>query len=253
MIHRVNDSLAVAYYYGYDHDGQRLWLIGISEGPIETGQAIRFEFQSVEGGSFGHFDSQQIIRSDWGSGVLLLLDCNSATMKMYHGYKRRVLQLDRLAVTSGTACAGQEYGEATDSVTGSWYEEQTSGQGFSVHKIDENRGVIYFYGYTDEGARLWLIGTWEQGLGFGNDITIEMMQASGGYFGSFDPDQIVRERWGDLTIRFDDCTQGWARLDGIHGVQEFDLDLLADTFGLECSLSGSENPQKFRGVSRVPE
>ena len=234
MMHSVNENLAVGYFYGYDNEGGRLWLIGISEGPFEWGVPAVFEAQYAIGGSFDAFTPANVVRVDWGTFVFTQWDCDRATIEMLGAHGDKTVHVIRLAGTWGTHCSGAETPVATDAVTGSWYDEETSGQGFSLHKIAVDRGVVYFYGFDGAGENLWLTGVWEHEWSFGDEITIEMLQASGGTFDEVDPQRILRELWGTLQLRFDDCDNGWARLEGVDGIQEFNLSLLAGSLGLDC-------------------
>ena len=234
MIHSVSEDLAVGYFYGYDGAGGRLWLIGVSEGPFEWGEPALFEAQYATGGSFTGFDPGDVTRVEWGIFTVTLWDCDRATIEMLGRDGEKLTHLVRLAATSGTPCAGAGTPVSTDAVTGSWFENATSGQGFSVHKIDADSGVVYFYGFDEDGGNLWLTGTWTSEWAFGDVLVLEMLQASGGTFGQVDPELVLREPWGTLELRFDDCTSGWARLEGVDGMQELDLDLLAGSLGLEC-------------------
>ena len=234
MLHSVNNDLAVGYFYGYDENGDRLWLIGVSEGPFIWNEPALFEAQVVEGGSFTEFDTENIVNSDWGTFEITQLDCDSASLDLNGTLGEKTLQLIRLAKVAGSKCAGETLAQATDSVTGSWYDPLTSGQGFAVHKISDDRGALYFYGYNDEGEHLWLIGVWEEELVFGEQVIIELDQASGGTFDLVDPADIKIEPWGTLRLRFDDCESGWAKLEGLDGSQELDLALLAGSLGLDC-------------------
>ena len=234
VFHSVTEDLAVGYFYGYDDDGNRLWLVGTSEGPFVWDSTIIFEAITVDGGWYGDIEPELIQRSEWGAFEITLRDCEYATASIYGDLGEKDFQLQRIAGVSGTACGGDETTVPTDSVTGSWYEPETSGQGFAVHKISEDRGVVYFYGFDDEGANLWLLGVWEEPLEFGQELTIPLDQTSGGFFGQFDPEDIVVEPWGTLLIRFDDCENGIAIMNGLDGRQELDIHLLAGSFGLEC-------------------
>ncbi len=236
MIHSVDEELAVGYFYGYDNEGDRLWLIGVSEGPFVWGEPALFEAQYVVGGSFTDFNVDEVIRSDWGTYQFTQWDCDTATIDMHGAHGAKTLQVVRLAATSGTKCSGAGFIEGSDAITGSWYENETSGQGFSIHKIANDHGVVYFYGYNDDGENLWLIGVWEIELVYGQEFVIELDQASGGTFDLVDPAQIIREHWGTLTLRLDDCKSGWAKLEGLDGFQELELTLLAGSLGLECPV-----------------
>ena len=235
MLHSVNENLTVGYFYGYDDEGGRLWLIGISEGPFEWGVPAVFGAQYAIGGSFDEFTPANVVRVDWGTFVFTQWECDRATIEMLGEHGEKTVHVTRLARTSGTNCSDAKTQIATDAVTGSWYDEEKSGQGFSVHKIAVDRGVVYFYGFDDAGKNLWLTGVWENEWSFGDEIAIDMLQASGGKFNEVDSQLVLREFWGTLQLRFDDCDNGWARLEGIDGIQEFDLTLLAGSLGLGCT------------------
>lgn len=47
----------------------------------------------------------------------------------------------RLANSSGDYCAAEKPAGFTDSVTGTWFDPATAGQGFAIQKINENSGT----------------------------------------------------------------------------------------------------------------
>lgn len=237
MLHSVHETLAVGYFYGFDREGDPLWLIGVSEGPFDWGVPIVFEAQYTGGGSFTDFDPDQVVRAEWGQFSFMQWDCDRATMEMAGEHGAKKIHVIRLAQTSGTKCSGANAPAQTDSVSGSWFEPSTTGQGLALHVIAADHGVVYFYGYDDLGGNLWLTGEWDDEWSFGDEMMVEMLRVSGGTFDLIDPEQVVRETWGTLQLRFDDCDSAWARLEGIDGVQELDLVLLAGSLGLECNLS----------------
>ena len=240
MVHSVNDELAVAYYYGFDNEGERFWSIGVYQGPILWGQAVTFDAVQVTGGSFGDFSQADIQESPWGYMRFTLPSCDGGSIYVggkFPGYVPQgfLTSVVRLEPTAGFACDGPYSQQPVDGITGSWYDPDSSGQGFAVHKIDSDTGVIYFYGFDDAGKPLWLIGTWQGLVSFGSELELQMNQVTGGTFEVVDPEQITETPWGNLRIRFDGCASGWAELSGEDGTQEFDLTLLAGSEGIECS------------------
>lgn len=128
-------------------------------------------------------------------------------------------------------------------VTGSWYEPSTSGQGFVLHPIDDNRTLYSFYGFENDGTPLWLIGVGEEVLEPGKSTVVTMHLASGGNFGTFDPDDINREVWGTVKITFNTCAKGTADFDGLSGKQFMQMVHLAGVSGMECYAQTPPKPE----------
>jgi hypothetical protein len=119
-------------------------------------------------------------------------------------------------------------------LTGSWYDPAMNGQGFSLHFVSRDQFVVYFFGYTDNGERLWMIGVHDDGLRLGEDVSIDLLEGSGGRFNGFDADVVSTLPWGSLDIRFLDCLSARATLNGLDGYQEMNLVRLAGVEGLNC-------------------
>jgi len=128
-------------------------------------------------------------------------------------------------------------------VTGSWYDPSTSGQGFVLHAIDDNRTLISFYSFESDGTPLWLTGVGEGVLEVGRSIEVTMYIASGGDFGTFSPEQIDAIPWGTLNITFNTCRKATAELDGQAGEQTLDMERLAGMEGLECYAKTPPGPR----------
>lgn len=235
MLHSTERESAVMYFYGFDADGNHIWLLSQSEGPFAWGEPIPFETFIASGGGFEEFDKSQVTVVPWGVAEVTLENCLQGKAFFSGPDGEKSLDFERLGTVAGSHCNEIGVDEPRTSVTGSWYELETSGQGFSIHKVSADRGVAYFYGYDDDGSRLWLIGTWNESFEFGKTIELPLKWVTGGTWDVVDPADILREDWGMLSLRFDDCDSGEAILEGIHGRQELDLVRLAGAFGLECT------------------
>jgi beta-glucanase (GH16 family) len=90
---------------------------------------------------------------------------------------------------------GQEF-------TGSWYNENQSGHGFSIAFGQLQNGVpiaaVYWYTYDSDGNPIFLVGS---GVLNGSVLELELDSPSGMKYGEFDPDSVVRESAG--SVRFD--------------------------------------------------
>ncbi len=105
----------------------------------------------------------------------------------------------------------------TPGLTGAWYNNTQSGQGFNVEVLANNRLDAFWYVFDSNGNNLWLTGV---GNYSGNTATLNIIQTTGGLFPpAFDPTQIVRGNWGTLTLTFTDCNNGtatWTPIDTTH-------------------------------------
>ena len=93
--------------------------------------------------------------------------------------------------------------------------------------------VIYYYGHSVSGQRLWLISeNYIEDIAFNQAVTLKMLEIVDGTFGNpvFEPTS-----WGDLTIEFADCDTGHAILDGLDGSISFDFIRLTGLENIDCS------------------
>lgn len=99
-------------------------------------------------------------------------------------------------------------------LSGAWFDPARSGEGFFVLVTDAST-VVTYYGYDRNGARLWLVTDANaSNPAPGESINFSVFQGSAGQFGLPLP-QI--ERWGSLSLRFDDCRHAEFSLSGLDG------------------------------------
>ena len=128
-------------------------------------------------------------------------------------------------------------------ITGSWYDPETSGQGFVLHPVNDALTAFSFYGFENDGTPLWLTGVSENRLETAYPSEFKMYINSGGNFGSFTPEQISEEEWGSMKITFDTCSKARAELDGISGQQTMNMVRLARLEGMECDHQTPPKPE----------
>lgn len=122
------------------------------------------------------------------------------------------------------------------SLSGSWFNVQTSGQGFNLDLVSANRFLLYFYGYNNAGKQLWLYGDYNPGnatFAWNKPLTLNMYVLEGGGFQNFlaPPSRV----WGTARIIFETCARATIELTGEEGTQILQLDKLNTTMGLNCS------------------
>jgi hypothetical protein len=121
-------------------------------------------------------------------------------------------------------------------LTGLWYEPATSGQGVNLLFIDERHFLLTFYGYRNNGERLWLIGDFNGSIDFGRSLHFDLFEATGGVFEHLDPTAIRRPLWGSGELRIDRCNQAQLRMTGNDGSQLLDLVKIAGVAALDCAV-----------------
>jgi hypothetical protein len=115
---------------------------------------------------------------------------------------------------------------------GLFYDPNNSGHGLDVNN-HEQALIIYYYGHSETGQRLWLISeNYYEDIVFNQAITLSMLEIVNGTFGNpvFDPTV-----WGELTIEFADCDTGHAMLDGVDGNISFDFVRLTGLQEVDCN------------------
>jgi len=127
------------------------------------------------------------------------------------------------------------------SFTGSWYNADQSGHGFSVEVLPDGRAVIYWYVYNPDGTPTFLVALGDID---GDTIHADVYHHTGMPFGSFDNSALVQTHWGTLNFTISDCntaTLSYASTMSIEG-QPFgngtiDLERLSSVAGLKCTAS----------------
>jgi hypothetical protein len=94
--------------------------------------------------------------------------------------------------------------------SGSWYNPDQSGHGFSVEYsvLDDESSVVvaYWYVYDSEGNPIYLIGVGEPQED--NSVTLVFEAPYGMKFGEFDPDSTIRGDGGSGVFTFEDSESG---------------------------------------------
>ena len=122
-----------------------------------------------------------------------------------------------------------------------WFDPARSGEGFMLEILADERAVMYWFTYDDEGRQDWYIA---EGEIRGNRILFpELIRVSGGEFGpGFDPDKVVRTPVGSASFIWSSCDSGamkWT-LDGSEDTPvrqgRMELVRLSRVMGIDCGL-----------------
>ena len=92
---------------------------------------------------------------------------------------------------------------------GIWYNPEHDGEGFFIHIDDQLMITVAWYTFDDEGNQMWLIGT--DSSTDRSVVRVRLFQPQGTHFGfQFNSQQVIKERWGLLTLRFESCNKAVA-------------------------------------------
>ena len=119
-------------------------------------------------------------------------------------------------------------------LAGLWYDSDSDGEGFNFIVMNGNT-LVFYYGYTATGERLWLVSETKSGVPSVNEpITIQMYTTSGGTFDApaKTPEALID--WGEMVITFTGCTDATVTLNGLDGDKSLNLVKLAGIVESTC-------------------
>ncbi|MDX1571017.1 MAG: endonuclease [Xanthomonadales bacterium] len=124
-------------------------------------------------------------------------------------------------------------------LSGLWFDPDLGGEGYNVIVADGGT-VVFFYGYSVSGERLWLVSeTLPVPWRFRETVSFEVFEATGGTFDEpAAPDQALTT-WGTLAITFEDCTSGRFELAGTDGTKQSRVTRLAAIQAVDCNADQS--------------
>jgi hypothetical protein len=144
------------------------------------------------------------------------------------------LAIALLALGISTAsAAGSNIGPG---FTGAWFDPAQSGHGLFIEILPDNRIQAAWFTFNPAGTeQAWFVGT---GTYAGNTAALTaMVQPTGGrWIPDFDPDRVVSNSWGALTLTFADCNHGNADFTSAlgYGAGSMTLTRLTQPAGLTC-------------------
>jgi hypothetical protein len=191
--------ILTCYFY---KEGEQFWMIGV--GQLVNGQILFGEMTVTSGAHYGDgFDPADVVRSNWGSATMSWGDCNNAALELnpiMPGFENVTLDLTRIVPTT---CGSGAIQDSSLPWMGAYYDPARDGEGFHLGIEVGGVFVMTWYTYLD-GRQVWMIGT---GVRDGQQVVFsDVVITSGAGFGSsFDPDDVIKEPFGQITVDFSDC------------------------------------------------
>jgi len=217
----VDDQTALLYWFTYDESGKQRWLIGTgSIQRTDEGEWIEFpELYATSGAKFGGaFDPEEVESELVGQAEMWFSDCFQGNFSYEAFGQHQTLPIERLTRTMGSDCREPIHGHPLEPITddaglsGSWFNPDESGHGFSLQWLSRDEALIIWYTYDTDGGQQWLIGV---GGREGDQIVFSDMTVTfGARFGeAFDPADVDQRPWGMLALELD-CETGVVAWDG---------------------------------------
>ena len=198
--------------YFYDQ-GKQFWLIGV--GVLADGQIIFSDVNITTGTGYGdNFDPDEVVSTVWGSIIMTWSNCNNTVLEMLPvlpGYE--MLNLDMTRIVPTICGGGGVKGDALPWM-GAYFDPVRSGEGFILAvEGDGSVFVMTWYTYLN-GVQVWMIGV---GIRNGDQVVFDnILITSGANFGSnFDPEDVIDETFGTITLDFIDCNNVTATVDTV--------------------------------------
>ena len=136
-------------------------------------------------------------------------------------------------------------------LSGSWYNPDQSGHGFSIEVVSGSLSVFYWYVYNPDGTPTFLIV-----VGENNGDTIEGVAYfnTGMVWQQFDPATLSETPWGTISITFHDCLNATLNYQSSHqipgipaGMGSIPLVRLLSLANLRCA--NNPNAGIYEGVA----
>jgi len=215
----------VVFFYGYKANGERLWLISETvTGDFQFGQDIHVPVYKSLGGDFTSPQSSGEALVKYGLLSITFGSLRSATFTINGFDGNKISRSVFLADTTANSAA----------YSGLWYDPGKDGEGYNVIS-GKYTTVIYYYGSSAVGERLWLISDgMSNDIRDGTTVTARMYEAVGGDFYHPEPSASSLRDWGTIEARFDDCHEGRFILSGSDGNKTSDVVKLAGVSGADC-------------------
>ncbi len=148
----------------------------------------------------------------------------------------RIRKVSPSGIISTIAGDGSQRQGLGPGYTGAWYDPAQSGHGIFLEILPGNSAFLGWFTFDPAGTQQ----VWFGGVGSNVGSTVRLLavdQPTGGrWIPNFDPNQIVHNPWGSLTVTFTDCNHGAVNFSSTsgYGTGSMNLARLTQPAGLTC-------------------
>ena len=219
------DNKVWIQWFTYDDQGNQRWYTGL--GSFLANRIIIPELNETSGGVFGSaFDASQISHKAFGSleiifdggvempavGYQHVSRTASALFTDLDGEKLRT-NFVQLSIVKGALNLAEHVDLLVPEVSpiglvsGSWYNEARSGEGYVLEVLEDGKAVVFWFTYDTQGNHMWLLGSQGVVTQQGTQVLVDFSDVrsfTGGVFGQdFDSSTVESHEWGELHFSFD--------------------------------------------------
>ena len=165
-----------------------------------------------------------------------LFSCPSRRRTPLRGLSFSGLVLALFLPLAAWAAAPLPYAQVVPGHSAMWYDPARDGEGWMLEILADDRAVLYWFTFDEDGNPRWLAGFGEIDRRDGGDEIRfdDLFSASGARFGSgFDPADVAYAHQGHATLRFLDCDRGEVAFDAYGRQGEFSLARLTRPMGAD--------------------
>jgi|GEM_PF-2338157 len=237
----TSPSQVALFWYTFEN-GKPIWMVGEGSSIAEQGrQILKFHNWRLRGPQFGAAYDESALEYQLDTQISVWFDdCNHGGLS----YRGQLYPIQRLSGLLGVSCGSTSSGDipAYAYQSGSWYDPDHDGEGFSLHWWAPDQALLIWYTFSPDGSGdpVWIFGA---GHREGKRAVFpELFTASGAQFGrAFDPADVQITPWGQLDVTLD-CDSGTASYSGprAYGVGELQLRQISSPTHLDCSPALSE-------------
>lgn len=168
-------------------------------------------------------------------GWILLADETVRSAKRFNSRegetesRRPRLEVEYSMESSPTPVPGSDF-------SGPWFDPDSDGEGYLVFNTPAG-WLIYFFGYSADGDRLWLVSNLLdiENLVLGQAYEFTMLVGTPGSFDRPTPSADL-ETWGTLQVTLAGCVSGVFVLNGVDGMKTSNVTQLIGIEGSSCAI-----------------
>ncbi len=119
----------------------------------------------------------------------------------------------------------------SSTLSGAWYAPALDRDGWMIEVLADDRAVVSWYSYDNQGAQMWMVG-----IGTLDDGTIHIDEMLVTRRIGTNPDQFILDIWGSLDFDYVDCNNATVRYQstGERGAGSLNATRIFSLSGLEC-------------------